>query len=53
MKRNHDLVLEGRRLIAETIALPLPAPDEMVGLPWQPWCSPTPAALIQVAICPR
>ena len=31
MKRNHDLVLEGRRLIAETIALPLPAPDEMVG----------------------
>jgi isopenicillin-N epimerase len=31
MKRNHDLVLEGRRLIAETVAIPLPAPDEMVG----------------------
>ena len=31
MKRNHDLVLEGRRVIAETVALPLPAPDVMVG----------------------
>lgn len=31
IKRNHDLVLEGRRLIAETVAIPLPAPDEMVG----------------------
>ena len=31
MKRNHDLVLEGRRLIAETVAIPVPAPDEMVG----------------------
>jgi isopenicillin-N epimerase len=31
MKRNHDLVLEGRRLISETVAIPLPAPDEMVG----------------------
>jgi isopenicillin-N epimerase len=31
MKRNHDLVLEGRRLIAEAVAIPTPAPDEMVG----------------------
>ena len=31
MKRNHDLVLEGRRVISETVAIPLPAPDEMVG----------------------
>jgi isopenicillin-N epimerase len=31
MKRNHDLVLEGRRLISERVAIPLPAPDEMVG----------------------
>jgi isopenicillin-N epimerase len=31
MKHNHDLVLEGRRLIAETVAIPLPAPEEMVG----------------------
>ncbi len=31
MKRNHDLVLEGRRLIAEAVAIPLPAPDDMVG----------------------
>jgi isopenicillin-N epimerase len=31
MKRNHDLVLEGRRLISETVAISLPAPDEMVG----------------------
>ena len=31
MKRNHDLVLHGRRLIAEAVGIPLPAPDEMVG----------------------
>jgi isopenicillin-N epimerase len=31
MKRNHDLVLYGRHLISETVATPLPAPDEMVG----------------------
>jgi isopenicillin-N epimerase len=31
MKRNHDLVLEGRQLISATVATPLPAPDEMVG----------------------
>jgi isopenicillin-N epimerase len=31
MKRNHDLVLEGRRQISETVAIPRPAPDEMVG----------------------
>jgi isopenicillin-N epimerase len=31
MKRNHDLVLEGRRLISETVGIPLPAPDEMLG----------------------
>ena len=31
MKRNHDLVLEGRRLISETVAISVPAPDEMVG----------------------
>ena len=31
MKRNHDLVLHGRRLISETVAIHLPAPDEMVG----------------------
>ena len=31
MKRNHDLVLEGRRLISETVASSVPAPDEMVG----------------------
>ena len=31
MKRNHDLVLEGRRLISDTVAIPLPAPDEMLG----------------------
>ena len=31
MKRNHDLVLYGRRLISEAVAIPLPAPDEMVG----------------------
>ena len=31
MKRNHHLVLEGRRLISETVAISVPAPDEMVG----------------------
>jgi isopenicillin-N epimerase len=31
MKRNHDLVLEGRRLISETARIPLSAPEEMVG----------------------
>jgi isopenicillin-N epimerase len=31
MKRNHDLVLEGRRIISETVAISVPAPDEMVG----------------------
>ena len=31
MKRNHDLVLEGRRVISETLGISLPAPDEMVG----------------------
>ena len=31
MKRNHDLVLHGRRLISETVGTHLPAPDEMVG----------------------
>ena len=31
MKRNHDLVLEGRRVMAEAVVIPLPAPDEMVG----------------------
>jgi isopenicillin-N epimerase len=31
MKRNHDLVLEGRRVIADTVGTGLPAPDDMIG----------------------
>lgn len=31
MKRNHDLVLEGRAVIAAAVGTALPAPDEMVG----------------------
>lgn len=31
MKRNHDLVLEGRSVISEAVDVRLPAPDEMVG----------------------
>ncbi len=31
MKRNHDLALEGRRLVSEAVGIGLPAPDEMIG----------------------
>lgn len=31
MKRNHDLALEGRRVLADAVGIELPAPDEMVG----------------------
>lgn len=31
MKRNHDLVLEGRRIVVEAVGTDLPAPDVMVG----------------------
>jgi isopenicillin-N epimerase len=31
MKRNHELALEGRRIIAEAVGTDLPAPAEMVG----------------------
>ena len=31
MKRNHDLVLEGRRIIAAVAGTAPPAPDEMIG----------------------
>jgi len=31
MKRNHELVLEGRRIIATAVGTALPAPDGMVG----------------------
>jgi isopenicillin-N epimerase len=31
MKRNHELVLEGRKVIADSAGPALPAPDEMVG----------------------
>jgi len=31
MKRNHELVLEGRRVIADAVGTDLPAPDEMIG----------------------
>ena len=31
MKRNHELVLEGRRVIADVLGTALPAPDEMIG----------------------
>ena len=30
-KRNHDLVLEGRRILADAVGTDLPAPDEMIG----------------------
>jgi isopenicillin-N epimerase len=31
MKRNHDLALEGRSIIADAVGTELPAPDEMLG----------------------
>lgn len=31
MKRNHDLVLEGRRILAESLQIGLPAPETLVG----------------------
>lgn len=31
MKRNHDLVLEGRRIVAGGVGTELPAPDHMIG----------------------
>jgi isopenicillin-N epimerase len=31
MKRNHDVVLEGRRLVADAVGTELPAPDDMIG----------------------
>jgi isopenicillin-N epimerase len=31
MKRNHDLVLEGRRVLSQAVGIPVAAPDEMVG----------------------
>lgn len=31
MKRNHDLVLEGRRIVADALGTALAAPDDMVG----------------------
>jgi isopenicillin-N epimerase len=31
MKRNHDLVLEGRRILAGSVGTDLPAPDGMIG----------------------
>jgi isopenicillin-N epimerase len=31
MKRNHDLVLEGRRLVSDAVGIELPAPDHMIG----------------------
>ncbi len=31
MKRNHDLILEGRRIVAGAVGTDLPAPDGMVG----------------------
>jgi isopenicillin-N epimerase len=31
MKRNHDLVLEGRRIVSAAIGTDLPAPDHMIG----------------------
>jgi isopenicillin-N epimerase len=31
MKRNHDLVLEGRRLVSDAVGTELPAPDHMIG----------------------
>jgi isopenicillin-N epimerase len=31
MKRNHDLILDGRRIVSEAIGTELPAPDDMIG----------------------
>jgi isopenicillin-N epimerase len=31
IKHNHDLVLEGRHIIADTVETDLPAPDHMIG----------------------
>jgi isopenicillin-N epimerase len=31
MKRNHDLVLDGRRLVSDAVGTELPAPDHMIG----------------------
>lgn len=31
MKRNHDLILEGRRVVGDAVGADLPAPEEMVG----------------------
>jgi isopenicillin-N epimerase len=31
MKRNHDLVLEGRRIVSHAVGTALPAPDDMIG----------------------
>jgi isopenicillin-N epimerase len=31
MKRNHDLALEGRSIIARAVGTALPAPDQMLG----------------------
>jgi isopenicillin-N epimerase len=31
MKRNHQLALEGRRIVADELEVPLPCPDSMVG----------------------
>jgi len=31
MKRNHQLALEGRRIVADALEVPLPCPDAMVG----------------------
>jgi isopenicillin-N epimerase len=31
MKRNHDLVLEGRRIVSAAVGTDLPAPDHMIG----------------------
>jgi isopenicillin-N epimerase len=31
MKRNHEMVTDGRRIIAEAVGTPLPAPDGMIG----------------------
>lgn len=31
MKRNHDLILDGRRIVSEAVGTELPAPDHMIG----------------------
>lgn len=31
MKRNHDLIMEARRVVAEAVGTALPAPDHMIG----------------------